>query len=85
MGKADIYSAARKRTDFRELVEDLLDVVLTTYNHHLIDPPEGERLAELYERRALGEREGFELLCELARRTEPQKFAELLRRRGLEV
>jgi cell fate regulator YaaT (PSP1 superfamily) len=85
MEKADIYSAARKRPDFRELVEDLMDVVMTTYNHHLIDPAEGERLAELYERGALGEREGFELLCELARRTEPQKFAELLRRRGLEL
>jgi hypothetical protein len=24
MGKADIYSAARKRPDFRELVEDLM-------------------------------------------------------------
>ncbi len=85
MDRVDLYSAARGRPDFEELVEDLLDVVLTTYNHHLIDPVEGERLADLYERGALGEREGFELLCDLARRTEPQKFAELLRRRGLEA
>ena len=85
MEKADLYLAARGRPGFWELVEDLMDVVLTTYTQHLIDPAEGERLAELYERGALGEREGFELLCELARRTEPQKFAELLRRRGLEL
>jgi hypothetical protein len=85
MGEADLYLAARGRPDFWELVEDLLDVVLTTYNHHLIDPADGERLAELYERGALGEREGFELLCDLVRRTEPHKFADLLRRRGLEV
>jgi hypothetical protein len=85
MGQKDLYSAARRRPDFTELVEDLLDVVLTTYSHHLIDPAEGESLADLYERGALGEREGFELLCDLVRRTEPQKFLEVLRRHGLEA
>ena len=85
MGHRDLYSEARRRYDFTELVEDLLDVVLTTYSHHLIDPAEGESLADLYERGALGEREGFELLCDLVRRTEPQKFLEVLRRHGLEA
>jgi hypothetical protein len=34
----DLYLATRERPDFRKLVEDLLNVVLTTYNNHLIDP-----------------------------------------------
>jgi hypothetical protein len=36
--KLDLYLATRERPDFRKLVEDLLNVVLTTYNNHLIDP-----------------------------------------------
>lgn len=80
----ELYEAAKARPDFGELVEELLDAVLTTYNHHLIDPGEGERLADLYERDALKGLEGFGLLCELALRTEPERFRDALRRRGLE-
>ncbi|GEM_PF-1356088 len=85
MDPIGLYEAVRGRSDFGELVEDLLDVALTTYNHHLIDPGEGERLADLYERGALHDADGFKFLCELAMRTEPEKFREVLRRRGLEV
>lgn len=85
MVRTDLYEAARSRPDFGELVEDLLDAVLTTQNHHLIDPGDGERLADLYERGALHDREGFGLLCELATRADPERFRDVLRRRGLEV
>ncbi|MDT7878732.1 MAG: hypothetical protein RQ862_09285 [Candidatus Caldarchaeales archaeon] len=68
-----------------ELAEDLLDLLLTTYNSAGIGPEAGIKVAQLYMSGRISSPEGMELLLRLCAAVEPEKTVQILRKHGLNI
>jgi hypothetical protein len=69
----------------RELAEDLLDVLLTTYNSASIHPEIGVEVARIYMSGSIASPESIELLLKLCAKVEPEKTSAILRKHGIDV
>jgi len=79
----EIYSRLGSEGSRMALAEELLDILLTTYNHSVVTPELGREIVQRFISRDLGSAETLRLLLGLCMRAEPEKTSTLLRSRGL--
>lgn len=65
------------------LAEDLLDILLTTYNYSVVSPEKGEEIVKLFITRELDSPEAVYMLVDLSIRAEPEKTLKVLKNHGL--
>ena len=65
------------------LIEELLDLVLTTINYDKINPLEGQELARLFRRDELSSWEGIKLLLGMAMAAEKERAVKIIKNHGL--
>lgn len=65
------------------LAEDLLDILLTTYNYSVVSPEKGEEIVRLFMVGELDSPESVYMLADLSMRAEPEKTLKVLKSHGL--
>lgn len=67
----------------QKIIEELLDIALTTLNTGSIPPTEGEQLAKFFLNSTLHTSEGIRLLLKIDMSSEPIKTLQILKKYGI--
>jgi hypothetical protein len=65
------------------LAEDLLDILLTTYNYSVVSPEKGEEIVRQFIAGGLDSPDAVYMLVDLSLKAEPEKTLKVLKNHGL--
>lgn len=72
-----------KHQQSQQIIEELLDIALTTLNTAKINPVEGEQLAQYFINKSLNTQHAVDLLLRIDLIAEPEKTLNILRKYGV--
>ncbi len=79
----DFKSRLRSLQSRNLLAEDLLDILLTTYNYSVVSPEKGEEIVRQFIAGELDSPDAVYMLVDLSLRAEPEKTLKVLKSHGL--
>lgn len=79
----DLKSWLRSLQSRSILAEDLLDILLTTYNYSVVSPEMGGEIVRQFVSGELDSPDAVYMLVDLSLRAEPEKTLKVLKRHGL--